>query len=565
MAERRNRRHFPRLSCRGIVCLSALASILAAPQKAQAGGFFIPDLGTEALGRGATFTAKADDGTAFIYNVAGFARQRGTRLTLDLNIPFNSFTFTRTGKFPDKASDDTPWGGKPFPTVRNTAGPGVLPLLIVSSDLGMFDRLTFAAGVYPPSAIAGSTFPLGVEKAPAASRYDSVQGKGLIIYPSLGAAYRVLPWLDVGAAVHLVYGSFDQVTLSYADQMAGQCATVEDYRCDARSNIVAKGMGFTGSLGVMARPKPEWQFGLNLLGPSTVKASGTAAATPPPITPNLMIKPGTAELEVKFPWVVRAGARYIQMDGKFELWDLEADLTLEGWGGAQTPGPTATISNLGTYDTINAVSSHYYKNTLSLRLGGAYNFEELDGLFALRGGMFYDSTASEPEYTRLDFDTLAKIGATLGIGYKHGGVKVDFGYAAIASVPRHVEKGRVQPINGTKGGKPVDASGNPLPVVNNGDFAGFTHLISLGTTITFDAFFGGVKKPTFGDPDVEDLAGKEPPKKPGDGEEKKDEKKEEKPAAKPGEKPGEKPGQKTPETTPPTNPTSPSGCKWGEC
>jgi hypothetical protein len=63
-----------------------IVAIAAWPARALASGFEIPDNGTEALGRGGAFTAKADDGTALEYNVAGLAQQRGTRLLLDANL-----------------------------------------------------------------------------------------------------------------------------------------------------------------------------------------------------------------------------------------------------------------------------------------------------------------------------------------------------------------------------------------------------------------------------------------------------------------------------------------------
>ena len=48
----------------------ALTIALLSPS-ARAGGFEIPDNGTEALGRGGAFVAKADDPTAIQYNPRG--------------------------------------------------------------------------------------------------------------------------------------------------------------------------------------------------------------------------------------------------------------------------------------------------------------------------------------------------------------------------------------------------------------------------------------------------------------------------------------------------------------
>src|SRR6185369_8597989 len=96
-----------------------LLLLITLPTRAFAGGLEFPGTGTEPLGRGAAFTAKADDPTAVEYNVAGLARQRGTRLLFDANLVFSSFDFQRAGRYPDNPSNPvTPWGGKPFPIVQ---------------------------------------------------------------------------------------------------------------------------------------------------------------------------------------------------------------------------------------------------------------------------------------------------------------------------------------------------------------------------------------------------------------------------------------------------------------
>ena len=75
-------------------------AVLGLPTAAFAGGFEFPDNGTEALGRGATFTAKADSPLAIEYNVGGLAQQRGTRLLFDSNLVFQNFKFQRAGTYP---------------------------------------------------------------------------------------------------------------------------------------------------------------------------------------------------------------------------------------------------------------------------------------------------------------------------------------------------------------------------------------------------------------------------------------------------------------------------------
>jgi len=467
--------------------------MLCATSAAQAGGFDIPDNGAQALGRGAAFVAKADDGTAIYYNPAGLARQRGTRLYAGGNLYLHSFEFQRSGSFPDDPNDPaTPWGQRPFPAVTNAAGPFFTPFLAASTDFASLDRFTVAVGVFGPPTIGNRTFPLAIRNAPAASRYDFIQSRSTIVYPTASAAYRVTPWLDLGLSAHLVLGNFDQTSVSYAD--AGQCMNVEYQPCDSRNTLVATGTSFAGTLGALLRPRPDLAFGLSVRTPISIAASGVLTPSAPK-TLMVDLAPGAAVLTTRLPLIVRAGARYIKMDGDFEVYDLELDGTYEGWGAAQGDGPRLQIPELGAFKNIDTLIVHGYTDTFSARIGGAYNFDALDGIFSVRAGGFFDSSATPFQYTRLDFDTLTKIAGTFGLGYRHGAFGIDFGYAAVASVPRLVgtDQGNVRPINGAQGGKPVDNNGDLLPAVNEGAYKGFTHIFSLGLTVTFDELFGAAR------------------------------------------------------------------------
>ena len=96
-----------------IALVLAAAAAAAIPSAAYAGGFDFPDNGTEALGRGGAFTAKADDPTAIEYNIAGLAQQRGWRLLFDSNLVFNTYTFQRAGSYPDMMGMESNGTGQP--------------------------------------------------------------------------------------------------------------------------------------------------------------------------------------------------------------------------------------------------------------------------------------------------------------------------------------------------------------------------------------------------------------------------------------------------------------------
>lgn len=478
-----------------------VAFVLASlPGVAYAGGFEIPDNGTQALGRGTAFVAKADDGTALQYNPAGFARQRGTRVLANGNVYFQSYSYRRIGTFPDDPNDPaTPWGGKPYPEVENSAGPYTVPFIALSTDFGALDRFTLAAGVYGPSIIGNRTFPLGVRGAPASSRYDFIQSRDSFLFPSLAAAYRITPWLDLGVTGHLVLAKIDQTIVTYAD--TGQCKNQEYQPCDSRGTLTANGTTAAATVGLMLRPDPSWAVGLSVRTPVSVEAKGQLKTEAPRVG-DLRGGTGDASVSTKLPLVARLGARYIQMDREFEVWDLELDGVYEGWGGAQGDGVRVVVPRVGDYQNIDALVRHGYKSTFSIRGGGAHNFEAGGGLLTVRLGGFYETPATDFATTRLDYDTLSKIAGTIGVGYKIAQFGFDVGYAGVASVPRTVgvDQGDVRPINIGKNGNTVDANDQRLGAVNEGAYRGFTHVLSVGITITFDTFFGEPRKVHYGNP-----------------------------------------------------------------
>jgi long-chain fatty acid transport protein len=480
------------------------------PSRALAGGLEIPDNGTQALGRGAAFTAKADDGTALEYNVAGFAQQRGTRVLVDSNLWLSSYSFQRAGAYPDDpANPRTPWGGTPYPAVSDQGGPFLAPFAAVSTDFGYFRRWTFALGVFGPSSVGNRTYPYSLGFAPSPARYDIVQNKAFVAYPTIAAAARALPWLDVGLALHVVYGNIDLQTTSLADAVgqgtgAGQCANVEYQPCDARTHLETSGVGVTGSAGVLARAGKNVVVGLNVRGPAELDTSGSVITQAPRITPNAGFQPSPATFVFKLPAVARIGARYVFRDGEREAGDVEIDATYEAWGAAQGDGPhvhvpqiTATNPPPGVDLTnIDFVTPHHYSDSWSLRVGGAYNVpigHTFNGTYreilTLRAGSYYDSPASDPDYTRLDFDTLPKIAGTLGAGLQLSSFTFNVAIAEIFDVDRTVSAGELRPVNGAMHGASTDPTGAPYPAENDGVYTGHSHLLSFGVSVKLDDLF----------------------------------------------------------------------------
>src|SRR4029079_15585173 len=101
--------------------------------------------------------------------------------------------------------------------------------------------------------------------------------------------------------------------------------------------LVAKGTSFGATIGAMYRPLPSVSIGASFRTPINITARGTVT----PESPKALEQPleaGAAQLALQLPWMTRFGIRYIGLDTDFELYDLEFDITYEGWGSAQKLG-----------------------------------------------------------------------------------------------------------------------------------------------------------------------------------------------------------------------------------
>jgi long-subunit fatty acid transport protein len=466
------------------------------PQLAYAGGFEVPDNGTEALGRGAAFTAKADDITALQYNIAGLAGQRGWRLMVDQHLIWSPYEFTRSGTYADAYSPSTPWGGQQFPTVRDKSGPFYAPFVGASTDFGKLRRWTFALGVFCPPSQAVRTYGDKLANGwPSPQRYDITQADLLLVFLTAAAAVRVTHWFDLGLALHVTYADLDLGNVQTVRPIyRTKCTHNEDPQCDTGSRIQTNGWTATASLGMMFHPLKVLDVGANVRGPVQLDTKGTVAVSSPAVI-QVAISPDYAEFHTKLPWVVRAGARYkfLGHDG-FEHGDVEVDGTYESWGStAENPGDQVNIPHVYIFNDVNPQIAHNFKDTFSVRFGGAWNVrlrDYDDAVFVIRAGAYYDSSATNPADTRMDFDTMEKIAGTFGLGFRWRGVSINAAYAHVWEPTRTVTNGRLQSIYGTNGTNVYDpdpgVAGATPHIINNGTYHASNTILSLNIGIAFD-------------------------------------------------------------------------------
>lgn len=444
----------------------------------------MPDCGTEALGRGGAFAAKADDPTAIHHNVGGLAQQRGTRLLFNANLARSSLAFQREGAYPGDPNDtSTPWAGKPYPRAENQGGFAATPFAAVTSDFGL-RHATFALGTFAPSTAGDRVYPLYVAGAPSPARYDSVGGtKSAILFHTAAAAFRVTGDLDIGVGVHVVQASLQLRTISFMSAgPACQDVARESPSCDARDESTVNGWSGTGSVGALHRPGGGITLGLQFRGPVKLIADGRSVITNPSRT-SAAVSDTRVAVDTALPWILRGGVRKaFDRDT-----DLEIDFTYEAWGSAMNPGPRIILENgPSTQGRQERVVPTGYDDTFSVRGGGSHTARLLGAAVTFRGGAYYDSSATQPRFTRLDNDTLEKFAFTAGLGVQVGSFRLDAAYASVFDVARTVRSGAVK-----AGAEPG------APAVNEGTFTGHTHIVSIGATVALDTLFGGARPPSF--------------------------------------------------------------------
>ena len=509
--------------------LAAVVAMTLTPLSARAGGFDIPDVGTEALGRGGAFVAKADSPLALYYNIAGLAQQRGTRLLIDSHIAFYDQAFTRFGNYPGDPKDpSTPWAGKPYPTVHDKGGPGPIPFLGVTTDFGYFEKWTFGMGIYAPPGLGvhqygtrndvtvydpkdatktyttpryevdapaspNASWTGANNRAPSPARYDIAETNLLILMPTFAAAYRVNKYLDVGAAFQVVYAKFDLMNANLNPLGSDLCHSTPEYPvrdypdCDSYGNIFTETTTYSGVLSVLAHPADWIDVGLTYRPQINLDSTGhihpyVTIQSPLPV-PDFPVS-----FKTKLPNILRGGVRAVSRypDGT-ERADLELDATWEQWSVEK-----AAIINSDQFPLGNGVLHievpHNYRDTFSVRLGGAYNHRLSDTRrLIFRMGTYFDSAATKTDDNHLDAITAAKYGFTLGLGYKFPGMTINLAYAAIFVPDRTVNNSSVTAISAINGTNYLP-SDNPTIPVGNGLYQTSLQMLSLGLTFNFAEF-----------------------------------------------------------------------------
>ena len=463
------------------VSLLLLFVLLFAPSSANAGGTTIPGYGSQAQSRAGAFAAKANDPSAIFHNPAGLSKLTGTRLLLSLNLVNFKQAFTRQGTY-DECTDakcptgGLPYSGLPYARVENQ-GHGkvslgdfaVIPLLAVSSDLGLGLPVVFAAGIFAPSAGSADRdyvdgyFPgQDPNRAPPPQRYDTLLQQASLLLPSVAAGYTVNEKLSLGARVSWGFGSVKAQTSLWGVRNFEEWEGFDSHvAIEAKDNFIP---GF--GLGALYKARDDIELGFNYRSATHMNAKGTASATPgtgtlinglSPLSPKTTgpyrcgaggtVAKSIACLELTQPQVASVGGRWIAHDAQGrERADIELNVQWENWSATSTSKAVVDATTPTLPDGLNpSESKHGFKDAFSFRLGGSYTVFSGAQTVNLRAGIAHDTETAPLSWTRLDQDGFPRTTMAAGVGLQVGGYTLDLGAGYVYEGQRVVDLGGCNP------------------------------------------------------------------------------------------------------------------------
>jgi long-chain fatty acid transport protein len=375
-----------------------LTLILATLSTGQASGYFYPDVGVGAIGRGGANVAGADDLSALWYNPAALRRISGPRLDFELSTISQSVRYQRASDiFLDEADEEYLVN---YDAVEDQAQALPVPTLGFANDFGL-DKTTFAFGFNTPMAP-----PVHSYDAAGAQRYNLVSSE--MIQASFGPAlaHQVNDWLTLGLGLtgNVLRIKQDLDIHMFIPLTGFDLGDLGDPAGDVGFSIAAQdSFLLSANAGLLVEPKDgRWAFGLSFRPPTTYTADGTIVAdfshhflyeSEDPSKEIILDSTATSDMQVivKMPMVIKAGL----LVRPSSVLEIEADFVWEGW----SVNDALVIKDvnflvettLAPVEIITDVELPAgFQDSWSVRLGGEYI---LNDDYSIRAGALYEVSA----------------------------------------------------------------------------------------------------------------------------------------------------------------------------
>jgi len=360
------------------ILMLALLTLLA--PTAHASGFFAPDTGLRALGRGSAFVAGADDLSAMYFNPGALTRLDRPQIMYTVAAVSQPVTFDRLDE-----------GDVVFDPVENEASPFIVPNFGFATKFGLPDT-TFAIGLFTPIAPKFDYADDGPQRYAlrAAQYYKTNFG------PTV--AHR-FDWFSIGAGVYWsVLGAIQDLTITTTKG--------DDPETDIGAALEAwDWFALNWNVGLLAEPTDWLAIGAAFSPPVKYEASGSLTTDMSQhafyTSGMLADETSTAEdilLKITMPMQIQGGIAVRPI----EALELEADFFYYHWSVVQeflitdvelvlSPAPG---NALGVTEDIVAdddvVLPVGLKNAWSARFGAEY---DINDVFIARAGGLYDKGA----------------------------------------------------------------------------------------------------------------------------------------------------------------------------
>jgi long-chain fatty acid transport protein len=402
---------------------SVLLGLLAAsPSPLVADGFGIYEHGARASGMAGAWVARVMDASAIYYNVAGMNQLSGTQLYVGASAILNS------------GNGVTLFDGRGFDQEDQTF---YVPHLYLTHEVN--DRVAVGVGLFSPYGLG-----TGWNNVDFPGRFRSYEADIRTIYVQPSASFAPSESFSIGAGVDLVYADVGLNRQSDLSTLVLNPATGTTFGqvtglppntvAFLDSELEANGTGFGFNVGVLLRPSPAVQFGLNYRSQVTVDFDGDATFTPVPT--NIVLEAGNplgapagtpldavlaprlpvdqaAQTEITLPDQVIGGVSF----SPSERWMLNVDVQVTFWDDFDIVELVFVNENPGA-DIIDPE----FETSATYRIGGEYL---VNRSVALRAGYVRDENPSPersvtpllPDADRNDF--------SLGLGFTTGAWQID--------------------------------------------------------------------------------------------------------------------------------------------
>lgn len=290
-----------------------------------------PDNGSEQMGRGGAWVARASDPLAVAFNPAGLAGQR-TALSLQANLTFHNSCFTRVKAQNDTTAEDVSAGGT-YPKVCTDSG--VFPNPQLAFNYRVNDRIGVGIAVLGPSGVGETQWPTFVNGAPAPNRYLLIEAKTQFLTPTIGIGAEIAEGFRIGGAF-----TWGFVKARFNNASLGQNGNNLSPRSnDIDATLIVSDYFVPGfRLGALYSPTRNLDVAAFYKWSDSIKASGDAYTRTNYYTPQVaagnksgvldgdttlsdcnagakaagICSPGSAHVNIAVPMEARIGLRYHQ-------------------------------------------------------------------------------------------------------------------------------------------------------------------------------------------------------------------------------------------------------------